>query len=241
MSLPNSSLRLLGQDSLLGKRGDEHRIVRTALARFLGSQALQNYIPKMSSEIQNQIDKKWKGKAQVNVLPLIKGLVFSIATSLFFGINDEHQQERLHKLVETIAAGILSIPIDFPGTRFRKGVDARSKLDEILSSVIKSRRSNLSSGMASSNQDLLSVLLTFKDERGNTFTDKEILDNISVLLHGLYDTTISPLTIIFKIMSSNPECYEKLVQCMRSLSHYFISPLTLILIGSVTYVDIFHV
>ncbi|KAH9299022.1 hypothetical protein KI387_030704, partial [Taxus chinensis] len=106
----------------------------------------------------------------------------------------------------------MSIPIDFPGTRFRKALQARSKLDEILSSVIKTRRFDLSSGTASSNQDLLSVLLTFKDERGNPFTDKEILDNFSVILHGLYDTTISPLTVIFKIMSDNPECYDKLVQ-----------------------------
>ncbi|KAH9299557.1 hypothetical protein KI387_031239, partial [Taxus chinensis] len=212
MSQPNSAMRLLGQDSLLGKRGEEHRIVRSALARCLGPQALQNYIPKMSSEIQNHINKNWKGKDEVKVLPLTKGLVFYIATSLFFGINDEHQQDRLHKLLEMIAVGVLSIPIDFSGTRFRKAIQARSKMDEILTSVIKSRRSHLGSGTASSNQDLLSVLLTFRDDRGHPFTDKEILDNFSVILHGLYDTTISPLTVIFKVMSSNPECYDKLVQ-----------------------------
>ncbi|KAH9299019.1 hypothetical protein KI387_030701 [Taxus chinensis] len=173
---------------------------------------MQNYIPKMSSEIQHHINEKWKGKDEVKVLPLMKGLVFSIATSLFFGIDDEHQQDRLHKLLETIAAGTMSIPIDFPGSRFRKAIEARSYMDEILTSVLKTRRSHLHSGTASSNQDLLSVLLTFKDERGNPFTDMEILDNFSVILHGLYDTTISPLTVIFKVMSSNPECYEKLVQ-----------------------------
>ncbi|KAH9299004.1 hypothetical protein KI387_030686 [Taxus chinensis] len=108
--------------------------------------------------------------------------------------------------------GLVSIPLDFPGTRFRKALYARSKLDEIMSSVIERRRSDLRSGAASSDQDLLSVLLTFKDERGNSFADKEILDNFSFLLHALYDTTISPLTLIFKLLSSSPECYENIAQ-----------------------------
>ncbi|KAH9299012.1 hypothetical protein KI387_030694, partial [Taxus chinensis] len=220
MSLPNSYMKLLGQDSLLGKTGEEHRIVRTALGRFLGPQELQNHVAKMSSDIQHHINQKWKGNDEVKVLPLIRNLVFSIATSLFFGINDEHQQERLHLLLETIVMGAVCIPLAFPGSGFRKALQARSELDGILISLMKIRRSDLRSGAASSNQDLLSVLLTFKDERGNPLTDKEILDNFSVLLHGLYDTTISPLTLIFKLMSSNTECYENVVQeQLEILSH----------------------
>ncbi|KAH9299005.1 hypothetical protein KI387_030687 [Taxus chinensis] len=209
---PNSTSKLLGQDSVLGKIGEEHRIVRTALARCLGPQALQNYVSKMSSEIQRHINQKWKGKGEVKMLPLIRSLVFSIATSLFFGITDEQQQERLHHLLETVVTGLLCIPLDFPGTTFRKALHARSKLDEIMSSVIERRRNDLRLGAASSDQDLLSVLLTFKDERGNPFADKEILDNFSFLLHALYDTTISPLTLVFKLVSSNPECYENIAQ-----------------------------
>ncbi|KAH9298996.1 hypothetical protein KI387_030678, partial [Taxus chinensis] len=212
MSLPNAFLKLMGQDSVLGKTEEEHRIIRTALARALGPQALQNYVAKMSSEIQHHINQKWKGKDEVKILPLLRSLVFSIAASMFFGINDEHQQKPLHILLETIVVGVMCIPLDFPGTGFRKALNARSKLDEIMFSVIERRRSDLRAGVASSDQDLLSVLLTFKDERGNPFTDKEILDNFSFLLHALYDTTISSLTLIFKLLSSNPECYENIVQ-----------------------------
>nr|ATG29897.1 CYP725A17 [Taxus chinensis] len=212
MSLPNSTMRLLGQDSLLGKRGNEHRIVRTALARCLGPQALQNYIPKMSSEIQNHINKKWKGKDEVKVLPLVRGLIFSIASTLFFDVNDGHQQKQLHHLLETILVGSLSVPLDFPGTRYRKGLQARLKLDEILSSLIKRRRSDLRSGIASDDQDLLSVLLTFRDEKGNSLTDQGILDNFSAMFHASYDTTVAPMALIFKLLYSNPEYHEKVFQ-----------------------------
>nr|ATG29967.1 CYP725A22 [Taxus chinensis] len=209
---PNSFMKVIGQDSLMGKTGEEHRIVRAALSNFLCPQALQNYMAKMSKEIQHHINEKWKGKDEVKVLPLIRSIIFSIATSLFFDINDKHQQERLHDLLDIINEGKVSIPLELPGTSFRKALQARSKLDEILSGLVKCRRSDLLSGIASSNQDLLSVFLTFKDERGNPFTDREILDNFSLMLHASYDTTISPLTLIFQLLSSNPECYEKVFQ-----------------------------
>nr|AAN52360.1 5-alpha-taxadienol-10-beta-hydroxylase [Taxus chinensis]AAS19442.1 5-alpha-taxadienol-10-beta-hydroxylase [Taxus chinensis] len=212
MEGPKSFMKLIGEDSIVAKRGEDHRILRTALARFLGAQALQNYLGRMSSEIGHHFNKKWKGKDEVKVLPLVRGLIFSIASTLFFDANDGHQQKQLHHLLETILVGSLSVPLDFPGTRYRKGLQARLKLDEILSSLIKRRRSDLRSGIASDDQDLLSVLLTFRDEKGNSLTDQGILDNFSAMFHASYDTTVAPMALIFKLLYSNPEYHEKVFQ-----------------------------
>nr|ATG29988.1 CYP725A9 [Taxus chinensis] len=209
---PKSFLKLFGEDSVAAKREEGHRILRSALGRFLGPQALQNYIGKMNSEMQRHFDEKWKGKDEVKVLPLVRGLIFSIATSLFFNINDDRQREQLHGLLDTILVGSMTIPLNIPGTLFRKAVKARAKLDEILFALIESRRRELRSGLNSGNQDLLSSLLTFKDEKGIPLTDKEILDNFSVMLHASYDTTVSPTVLILKLLASNPESYEKVVQ-----------------------------
>ncbi|KAH9296916.1 hypothetical protein KI387_028598 [Taxus chinensis] len=209
---PNSFVKLVGQQSIVTKTGEEHRIFRGVLNEFLGPHALQSYTPKMSSKIQENINKHWKGKDEVNMLPSIRQLVFSISSSLFFDINDEDQQEQLKTLLETILVGTLSVPLDIPGSNFRKALRARSKLDEILSRLIESRRKDMRSGIASTSKNLLSVLLAFKDERGNPLTDTEILDNFSFMLHASYDTTVSPTVCIFKLLSANPECYEKVVQ-----------------------------
>ncbi|GLJ43119.1 hypothetical protein SUGI_0894830 [Cryptomeria japonica] len=212
VSWPASFLKLMGQDSVAAKTGEEHRILRAAIDTFFGPSALQNYVAQMSSEIRQHIDEKWKGKDQVKVLPLVRELLFSIACSLFFGIREENQLRPLHNLLETVLSGNLSVPINLPGTRFNQAVKARAKLDEMLLSLIEKRRSDLSAGRASPTQDLLSVLLTFRDERGNPLRESEIIDNFSGLLHASYDTTISPITIMFKLLSSNPDCYEKMAQ-----------------------------
>lgn len=212
LSWPSSFMKLFGRDSLSGKFGDEHRIVRAAVASFFTPSVLQNYIAKISSEIERHIDEKWKPNEKVKVLPSVREIIFSNACTLFFGLDKKHVQEQLHTVLETIILGSLSLPIDFPGTRFNAAVKARLELDEILSSLIGERRRSLSSGKASPQQDLLSALLTFKDERGDPLTQREILDNFSLLLHAGYDTTISPLSIMFKLLASHPECYQKMAE-----------------------------
>ncbi|KAH9330499.1 hypothetical protein KI387_002607, partial [Taxus chinensis] len=211
-SWPSTFLKLIGQDALVGKTGEDHLTVRSAISSFFGPAAMKNYFPKMNSAIQHSIDQKWKGKDEVKAIPLIKELVLSTSSSLFFGINNEYEQERLHELFKTVVAGSMSIPLNLPGTGFRRSLKARSQIDEILSCLIERRRSDLRLGLASTDQELLSVLITFKDGRENPLSDKEMLDNFSALLHASYDNLTSPLSLVLKLLSCNPECYRKVVE-----------------------------
>ncbi|KAH9296883.1 hypothetical protein KI387_028565, partial [Taxus chinensis] len=89
---------------------------------------------------------------------------------------------------------------------------ARATLADIMISLIEKRGNELRAGTASENQDLFSVLLTFTDKRGNSLADKEILENFSMLFHGSYDSTNSPLTMLIKFLAFHPESYEKVAQ-----------------------------
>nr|AFD32421.1 5-alpha-hydroxylase [Taxus x media] len=212
MSWPAQFMKLMGENSVATRRGEDHIVMRSALAGFFGPGALQSYIGKMNTEIQSHINEKWKGKDEVNVLPLVRELVFNISAILFFNIYDKQEQDRLHKLLETILVGSFALPIDLPGFGFHRALQGRAKLNKIMLSLIKKRKEDLQSGSATATQDLLSVLLTFRDDKGTPLTNDEILDNFSSLLHASYDTTTSPMALIFKLLSSNPECYQKVVQ-----------------------------
>lgn len=216
-SWPSSFLKLMGKDSVSSKTGEEHRILRVALSGSLDPLALQNYLSQINAVIQDEINRQWRGKDEVKVLPLVRRLLFSISSSLFFGINDKCEQDHLDGLLDAVLAGTLSVPLNLPGSSFRRALKARADVDKILSCVIERRRK----GLDSANLDLLSVFLNFKDERGKPLTDSEILDNISLLLHAAFGSTISTITIMLKLLSSNPDCYQKMSQGM--FIHYPLS------------------
>nr|AAR21106.1 hydroxylase [Taxus chinensis] len=197
--------RILGLNSVAVKRGDDHRVLRVALAGFLGSAGLQLYIGKMSALIRNHINEKWKGKDEVNVLSLVRDLVMDNSAILFFNIYDKERKQQLHEILKIILASHFGIPLNIPGFLYRKALKGSLKRKKILSALLEKRKDELRSGLASSNQDLLSVLLSFRG-------DEAVLDNCFAMLDASYDTTTSQMTLILKMLSSNPECFEKVVQ-----------------------------
>eukprot|EP01018_Ginkgo_biloba_P010815 Gb_06028 [translate_table: standard] len=209
-SFPKLFLRLVGFDSLMGRSGAEYRGLRAALMTFFSPDALQNHVRKISSKIQEHFNEKWKVREEINLLSMVKQLNSYAICSLFFSVEDEHIQEQLLEIVEDIVLG--SLPIDFPGTRYRRALQARKKLDIIISPMVEERRKDLQKGSVSSDKDLLSLLLTVKNDNGNLLTEREILDNISMLLHGGLDTTASAITLMLKLLSSNKACYDQLVK-----------------------------
>eukprot|EP01018_Ginkgo_biloba_P005456 Gb_41089 [translate_table: standard] len=186
-SWPTSLVKLIGRQSILSKSGDDYKRIPASLMAFLAPEALQNHVGKMSGVIQHHLDVKWKAQAEVKILPL---------------------------LIEIVSLGAISIPFDFPGTRYRRAKLSRSKLDKILLSLLQKRKNDLLHAQTSTSydQDLLSALLTVKGETGEDLTTQEIIDNISVLMHAGFDTTTSALTMMFKLLSSNKASYEKIAQ-----------------------------
>eukprot|EP01018_Ginkgo_biloba_P007322 Gb_21070 [translate_table: standard] len=215
-SWPTSFMKVMGENSILAKSGDEHKRIRSVLySNFFCPQALQKHLGKVSSVIERHLDKKWKGIGhdEVKVVPLVRDLVFNISCKLFFSTEDKHIREQLSESLEQIIMGSFSVPINMPGTRFRTAKLARWKMDQLIRSLMEKRRNDLQkqgNEIVCSNEDFLSVLLTAKDESGEQFSDKEIVDNISLFLHAAYDTTVSALVMFLKLLSSNPASFEEI-------------------------------
>eukprot|EP01018_Ginkgo_biloba_P007323 Gb_21069 [translate_table: standard] len=194
----------------------EHKRIRSALySNFFCPQALQKHLGKVISVIERHLDRKWKrsGHDELKVVPLVRDLVFSIICKLFFSTEDKHIREQLSESLEQIIMGSFSVPKNMPGMRFRTGKLARWKMDQLIQSLMEKRRNDLQkqgNEIVCSNEDLLSVLLTAKDENGEQFSDKEIVDNISLILHAAYDSTVSALVMLLKFLSSNPASFEEI-------------------------------
>ncbi|KAH9300642.1 hypothetical protein KI387_012225 [Taxus chinensis] len=107
---------------------------------------------------------------------------------------------------------MLQIPVDFPGTLYRKARIGSNHLRRILQSVIDKRREDMACGLASSDQDLLSYLLCNVDGRENPLTDNDIKDNIMLLLMAGHDTSVVTVTFLLRYLALNQHCYRQVLQ-----------------------------
>ncbi|GLJ06057.1 hypothetical protein SUGI_0031050 [Cryptomeria japonica] len=215
---PSSIITLFG-NSLFGKAGDDAKDLRATLLTFLKPEALQKFVGTVDSIVNEQLSRDWVGKQQIKAFPHIKRCLFSVACALFVSLEEGALQDELYAHFLDLLTGMMKIPLDLPGTLYRKAIVGSNQIRRILQTLIEKRRKDLASGSASSEQDLLSFLLCNKDERGNTMAEGDVKDNIMMLLIAGHDTSVITVTMLLKFLALNRDCYREVLREQVGIAH----------------------
>ncbi|XP_076883663.1 beta-amyrin 28-monooxygenase-like [Bidens hawaiensis] len=210
--------KLFGR-SLITTRGDEAKWMRKMLLSYLGPDAFAtHYASTMDVVTRRHIDLHWRGKKEVKVFQTVKLYAFELACRLFMSLEEPSHIEKLGSLFNIFMKGILELPINLPGTRFYSANKAAAAIRKELMIIIKERRVELKEGKTSSSQDLLSHLLTSSDENGRYLTEKDIANNILLLLFAGHDTSTVTITLLIKSLGEHPDVYEKVLKEQLEIS-----------------------
>ncbi|KAG5623546.1 hypothetical protein H5410_008764 [Solanum commersonii] len=138
---------------------------------------------------------------QIKVLPAVRKYIFSLACKLF---DDTKKVERLSKYIEDISTGLLSMPINLPGTTFNR---ASQKMRKEVQEVIKQRKSDLSENKIATPDDILFQMLQATNEQQQFFNESDIASYIVG-----YSTVNAAITIIMKYMAEYPNIYSEVLE-----------------------------
>ncbi|KAB2625946.1 beta-amyrin 28-oxidase [Pyrus ussuriensis x Pyrus communis] len=177
------------------------------------SQALQRYIGIMDTVAQRHFADGWEKKKQVEVLPLPRSnYTFRLAARSFVSLEDSVEIAKLGDPFAVLASGIISIPLDFPGTPFHKAIKASNFIKEELTKIIKQRKIDLAEGKASPTQDILCHMLILCDEHRSHLKEHDIADKILGQLIGGHDTASATSNFVVKYLADLPhENFSKLL------------------------------
>ncbi len=93
-----------------------------------------------------------------------------------------------------------------PGTPWSRMLASRHVLDEIIFSEIGRRRAHPDAGRL----DILSLLLTARDESGHGLADQEIHDQVITLMFAGHDTSTSTVSFLVYETARHPEVADQL-------------------------------
>ncbi|XP_019199688.1 PREDICTED: beta-amyrin 28-oxidase-like [Ipomoea nil] len=192
---------------------------RTFIHEILKPENLKHYIPTMDSMAKEHIAQEWappeksRFKREVKVYPLSKSYTFTLACKLFLSIEGHKEVKKLSDPFILLTSGLLSLPINLPGTAYNNAIKGGGMVRCQLMEVIKERKAEAmmsSSGkVEDEGRDLLARLLSATDEEGQHMNEEEICNNIVGLLIASYDTTSAAITFILKYLAELPHIYEQ--------------------------------
>ncbi len=197
---------------------------RLSQPAFLKNRVL-SYAPMMGDLTQKMLET-WKPGQMVDIHYEFSRLTSAIALKTLFGLDDSGDRE---KFVETLRGAfdlmslrfrsLIRLPSWFPtwsNIKLRRAVtELRAVVDGFIAAGRERVKQRNGNGEANSPEDLLSRLVTAKDDDGSTMTDEQLRDEAMTLYLAGHETTALTLSWSWYLLSQHPKVEEKLVDEWR--------------------------
>ncbi len=218
---------LLGEYSVIMVDGDRHRRQRQLLMPPFHGERMRAYgqlICDITKQVMSQLTP---GKAFC-ARSLMQNISLEVILSAVFGI---HEGERFHKLNHLLSAltdffkspltsSFLFLPVlqkDLgPWSPWGQFTRIQQQIDELLYTEIQERREQYDPERT----DILTLLLSARDEAGEPMTDEELHDELLTLLFAGHETTATAMAWALYWVHHLPEVHDKLLEQLDPLGDF---------------------
>ncbi|KAM4092463.1 hypothetical protein ACB094_06G041100 [Castanea mollissima] len=172
-------------------QSSHHKRVRGALVSFLKPESLKQYVEKIDEGVKKHLEMHWQGKQQVKIL------TFDIICSLLFGLEQGARKDRFVTCFQEMIEG--------PQSKC-------AKVRNMVKELIREKRVELEQKGAS-RQELITCMLSNHNENNEeVVTEKEIVDNVILVMVAGHDTSAVLITFIMWLLANEPAAYAAVLQ-----------------------------
>ncbi|XP_057516407.1 beta-amyrin 16-alpha-hydroxylase CYP87D16-like [Amaranthus tricolor] len=182
-----------------------HKYLRTLTLTHFGSESLKE---KLLPHLQNLVQKAlhgWSSQDSIDVKEAALTMTIEFVAKQLFGYDSDKCKEKLGEKFAHISQGLLSFPINIPGTTYYNCLKSQREVMDMMRTALKERVAS----PETSRGDFLDHAL--KDLNTQKFlTEDFILQIMFGLLFASSESTSMTLTLVFKFLSENPHVLEEL-------------------------------
>lgn len=214
---------LFGEKSIVLQDTRSHNRQRQLLMPPFHGDRLKSY-GELICQITQDVIKTWQIGTVISMQKVMPDITLRMILQVVFGISlgERYQQlkEQLTSLLEDVTKPLYSSLFFFPPLQKNLGawspwgnyLRRREEINKLIYAEILERR--LENDAART--DILSLLMSARDENEQQMTDEELRDQlVSLLLLG-YETTAAVLAWVFYLIHAHPEVKDKLIQDLNA-------------------------
>jgi cytochrome P450 len=213
---------ILGPSSVLTSVGERHMRQRKLLLPAFHGEAVARYVEMIADVARQEIDH-WPPGEPFALAPRMQAVTLEVIMRGVFGVgvaSDTTPAERqMRQALRRMLAASMSpayLLVELRNARHLepKGVLAAvmGMVDRQMYAVIRERRAAADRDRRG---DVLSLLLSARDERGEPLTDQELRDELLSLVLAGHETTANSLAWTFERLLRTPGAYDRLRELVR--------------------------
>lgn len=147
-------------------------------------------------------------------------MIYDFTARKLFGCNNE----KLRGCYSAFLDGLISFPLNIPGTAYRKCLQGRNKAMKIIKIMLEERRGTLTKKQ---DKDFLDVVMEEMNKAGTILSEQTALDLLFALPFAAFESASSAVVLALQYLQSNPlalaeltvslDCYSDI--CLFSLNN----------------------
>jgi retinoid hydroxylase len=138
-SMPPHVQELFGGRSLPLLDGDVHAARKRVVLQAFTHEAMAAYLPVIRGAIERYF-AAWSGAGEIRWLDDMKRLAIEVICTTFAGLPVGEEMDRLRRDYDVLTSGFATLPINIPGTPYRKALKARDRILAVLRRIVRERR-----------------------------------------------------------------------------------------------------
>lgn len=214
----------LGDNSLVLLDGSKHQRQRRLLMPPFYSDRIRDY-SQLICDITKEVTESWQVGKPFTVRLFMQEITLRVILQAVFGLDKGERFQKLRHLLSNLMdmfnSPVSSTLLFFPSLRQDWGalspwgrfLRQRDRIKQLIYDEIRERRKLADF----SRNDILTLLLSARDEAGESMTDEELHDELMTLLVAGHETTASALTWALYWIHYLPDVQEKLRYELESL------------------------
>jgi cytochrome P450 len=214
---------IVGPNSVLTLVGPEHMRQRKLLLPSFHGEAIERYTAMIAQAAEREIDR-WPLHEPFALAPAMQAITLDVIMAGIFGVEGqprpgtpEHRlRESIRKVVRLSTRWFAQIvELVNVGRAEPDAVTRRifAALDRYMYDLIAARRADERAGQRT---DILSLLLSARDEHGAPMSDAELRDELLTLVLAGHETTANSLAWAFERLVRTPDAYARLREEVRA-------------------------
>ncbi|KAJ0778908.1 putative abieta-7,13-dien-18-ol hydroxylase [Helianthus annuus] len=204
---PDSFTEVFGRQNVGSLHGYMYKYLKNMVLYLFGPESLK----KMLHEVEHVATKsleKWAGLESVDLKEATANMIFDLTAKKLISYDPEKSSENLRENFVAFIQGLISFPLDIPGTAYHKCLQGRKKAMAMLKNMLKDRRVN----PRKVKSDFFDYVLEELDRGDSILTEAIALDLMFVLLFASFETTSLAITVAVKLLRDNPRALQELTE-----------------------------
>jgi cytochrome P450 len=202
-----------GPSSILLLDEERHMRMRKLMLPPFHGEAIEHYA-ELIEEITNSEIDRWRPGDLIRTRTVAQTITMEVIIRAVFGITDRDRVAELKRLLPRMSSINPILAFEFvrkdlgplsPGGRF---IRVHDRVDEMLYEEIEQRRRDPDHDARS---DILTLLLSARDEEANPLSDEELRDELITILLAGHETTATSIGWAFERLLRTPPAFERLI------------------------------